>query len=421
MKRSVSIAAIFMAMSGGVQAAEYNMACAKPGDSRSIEIISPGQVGQTCDVRYTRDAGTNISIPYHADNSAAFCQQKAAEIVTRLTQSGFECAPVIAPTVATTMRELSAPSQIITTLPEAPAANDAEPVLSEPPLVETNVVEATPAPSELSLRAPVSEDEAPEALEEKINAILDQQIDAIVADEGPQAVRGPAQLAGRALEPIPTRQATSSAPLGRLVGAAPTEPAYPVETAPTGVTPVTQAAMTNTPIVPAPTPALDVDDAPVANDAMPLQAKTQLASTTPVFDVKTRAPHTSRTTEEIILATLKAQSAAWNEGNMDAFMEAYWKSDELKFVSDNVVTQGYSSVQKKYREKYGNSGELGLLQLDKTDFVQVTDDVAIVTGRFNLAKDGDDSTGTFSLVMKRIDGMWRIAHDHSTKDLSTDQ
>lgn len=102
-------------------------------------------------------------------------------------------------------------------------------------------------------------------------------------------------------------------------------------------------------------------------------------------------------------------------------MEAYWKSDELKFVSGNVVTQGYSSVQKRYREKYGNSGNLGLLQLDKTDFVQVTDDVAVVTGRFNLAKDGDDSTGTFSLVMKRIDGMWRIAHDHSTKDLSTDQ
>ena len=78
-------------------------------------------------------------------------------------------------------------------------------------------------------------------------------------------------------------------------------------------------------------------------------------------------------------------------------------------------------MQKKYREKYGNGGDLGLLQLDETDFVQVTDDVAVVTGRFNLAKDGSDSTGTFSIVMKRIDGMWRIAHDHSTQDQNADQ
>lgn len=430
MKRSVSIAAIFFAMTGGAQAAEYNMACAKPGDSRSIEIIAPGQVGQTCDVRYTRDAGTNISIPYHADNSAAFCQQKAAEIVTRLTQSGFDCTPVVAPTIASSVRELSVPTQMITTLPTAPAtpeAVNAEPVLSEPPLAETNVVAALPASSLPSSPSADADVEAPAVLEEKMNAILDQQIEGAVGEEGPQAVRGPAQLADRALEPIPARHAAPAATLGRFVGAAPSEPTYPVDTAsptPTGVTPVTQAALTETEVklVPtAPNETAAPHDATATNPAATASTETTLASTTPAPAPKVQAPHMSRTPEEIILATLKAQSAAWNEGNMDAFMEAYWKSDELKFVSGNVVTQGYSSVQKRYREKYGNSGNLGLLQLDKTDFVQVTDDVAVVTGRFNLAKDGDDSTGTFSLVMKRIDGMWRIAHDHSTKDLSTDQ
>jgi len=80
------------------------------------------------------------------------------------------------------------------------------------------------------------------------------------------------------------------------------------------------------------------------------------------------------------------------------------------------VTQGWSATQKKYRERYGNGGDLGRLSLDKTDFVQVTDDVAIVTGRFNLVKDDAGSAGAFSLVMKRVDGMWRIAHDHTTED-----
>ena len=422
MKRSVSIAAVFIAMTGGAQAAEYNMACAKPGDNRSIEIMSPGQVGQTCDVRYIRDAGTNISIPYHADNSSAFCQQKAAEIVTRLTQSGFECAPVVTPTVAATVRELSVPTQIISTVPNTSEAvpEAREPLLSEPPIAETNVTVAPSAPSRTTPSVDVDvEAEAPAALEDKMNAILSQPNAVGVVEEGPQAVRGPAQLAGRALEPIPSRQEVAPSSLGRIVGAAPSEPVFPVETAasaPTGVTPVTQAAMTEAVIEPA--ASVQTADVPVATTPA---TTTTLASTTPAPTQRAQAPQMSRTPKEIILATLKAQSAAWNEGNMDAFMEAYWQSDELKFVSDNVVTQGYSSVQKKYREKYGNNGDLGFLQLDKTDFVQVTDDVAVVTGRFNLAKDGDDSAGTFSLVMKRIDGMWRIAHDHSTQDQGADQ
>ncbi|MEM6377485.1 MAG: hypothetical protein AAF705_04675 [Bacteroidota bacterium] len=34
---------------------------------------------------------------------------------------------------------------------------------------------------------------------------------------------------------------------------------------------------------------------------------------------------------EQIKKLLFAQQADWNEGNIDQFMEAYWKSDELQF------------------------------------------------------------------------------------------
>ena len=78
MKYLVSAGAVITAMAGAAVAAEYNMVCAKPGDERTIELVTPGQVGQSCDVRYTKAAGADISVPYHADNSDAFCLAKAA-------------------------------------------------------------------------------------------------------------------------------------------------------------------------------------------------------------------------------------------------------------------------------------------------------------------------------------------------------
>ncbi|MEM9617635.1 MAG: DUF4440 domain-containing protein [Pseudomonadota bacterium] len=386
MKHIVSIAAIMAAMSGGAMAADYNMACAKPGDDRVIEIVSPGQVGQACDVRYTRDAGANVSVPYHADNAEAFCLEKAAELVANLREAGYACAPVVTPVVAE-----AAPAA-----PPQPVARNIDEVMIEQPPVSDPVLAEAP--------------EDPAALEEKMSLILGDETQTSAAADEPQAVRGPAQLTTQALEPVTpvTADATSSS-VGRMVGAEPQEP-MAISAGPSGgVTSVTQAALQeNEEPAAAPRP---VETAPAETETL-----TETAPE-PRPAKKAEAPARPRTAEEIILASLNAQVAAWNEGNLDAFMETYWKSDKLKFVSGNKVTQGWSATQKKYRERHGdNDGDLGRLSLDKTDFVQITDDVGVVTGRFNLVKDGASSAGAFSLVMKRVDGMWRIAHDHSTED-----
>jgi len=46
----------------------------------------------------------------------------------------------------------------------------------------------------------------------------------------------------------------------------------------------------------------------------------------------------------------------------------------------------------------------------------ITEDVAVVVGRFNLQRQAQFNTGIFSLVMKQIDGAWRIVHDHTVAD-----
>ena len=111
-----------------------------------------------------------------------------------------------------------------------------------------------------------------------------------------------------------------------------------------------------------------------------------------------------------------AHAAAWNEGDLDGFMSSYWKSDELKFVSGVNVTRGWNATMKRYRDRYSGGEGLGQLGLEKLEVKLVTDDVAVVTGRFNLARSAETSSGAFSLVMRRDAGAWKIVHDHTASD-----
>ena len=67
-------------------------------------------------------------------------------------------------------------------------------------------------------------------------------------------------------------------------------------------------------------------------------------------------------TEQALLAVLSAQSEAWNEGDLDAFMEFYWHSDQLTFSSSGNTTRGWLSTLQRYRDKYPSQAEMGTLR-----------------------------------------------------------
>lgn len=59
---------------------------------------------------------------------------------------------------------------------------------------------------------------------------------------------------------------------------------------------------------------------------------------------------------------LDKQVAAWNTGNIDAFMLGYWENDSLLFMGKNGPTYGYATTLKNYKKKlsryrpYGSTG-----------------------------------------------------------------
>ncbi|MEK7225544.1 MAG: DUF4440 domain-containing protein, partial [Bacteroidota bacterium] len=48
--------------------------------------------------------------------------------------------------------------------------------------------------------------------------------------------------------------------------------------------------------------------------------------------------------EKAILKVLDDQNAAWNRGDIDAFMKGYWENDSLMFVGKSGVTYGWTNT-----------------------------------------------------------------------------
>jgi ketosteroid isomerase-like protein len=454
MQRLVLTAGIAAAMLGNALASELELVCIKAGDERKIEVIAPGVVGKSCDVQYSRAASTNVSTPYHANNSQDYCMLKAAELAETLKASGYACAPVgvlrteaapVAPAAVTPVATAPAPTAVASEPVAAPtnlppteiiakpaplpaaapiAVPETAPVATAPTTaapVSTAAIEppaaATPTKISNSPAEPASNvvRVADAALEDKMSQILAEP-PAPQTAPAPEAFKGPAQLTAQIDEPLPGARPT--APVGRLVGATP-EPRAAVSVTPAAVTqaapaaelvaaPEEKAPPSQEETKPAPAPAAVVEAKPAAKPAEPPAAAPAKAAK--------RSKSAKRTPADIVLATLNAQVAAWNEGNLDAFMNIYWKSDDLKFISGVKMTKGWTSTLKRYREEYADDNGLGRLSVDKADVEMVTDDVAIVTGRFTHNKDGVNTGGAFSLVWKRINGQWRIVHDHSAVD-----
>lgn len=128
------------------------------------------------------------------------------------------------------------------------------------------------------------------------------------------------------------------------------------------------------------------------------------------------AAGTSQAETEItaITAMLEAQDAAWNRGDIDGFMDGYWKSPELRFASGGKVTRGWDETNARYHNTYGGPETMGTLITDDYEIVLLGPDAAVAHGRWKL--DGREGTpwGLYTLVLRKMGGEWKIVSDTTT-------
>ncbi|MFL5240524.1 MAG: YybH family protein [Gemmataceae bacterium] len=131
---------------------------------------------------------------------------------------------------------------------------------------------------------------------------------------------------------------------------------------------------------------------------------------------KTRAGNQVERTKDSVRSVLAKQQAAWNEGNLEEFMEGYWHSEDLTFYSGNDIQRGWQATTDRYRKRYQSEGrEMGKLAFDDLEVDVLDTDNALVRGRWKLAvTDGSNPQGLFTLRFRRLPEGWRIVHDHTS-------
>lgn len=120
--------------------------------------------------------------------------------------------------------------------------------------------------------------------------------------------------------------------------------------------------------------------------------------------------------EAAIRELLETQRLAWNRGDLEGFMAAYWDSDSLSFYSGGSITHGWTTTRDRYQRRYQSEGhEMGTLVFELHSVEVLAKDAAIVKGGWALTMKDGNPRGLFTLVLRKVKGAgWRIVHDHTS-------
>ena len=120
--------------------------------------------------------------------------------------------------------------------------------------------------------------------------------------------------------------------------------------------------------------------------------------------------------EAAIGAVLKAQQAAWNRGDVEAFMSGYEMSDATTFVGA-TITRGYRQVLENYHRRYPSKEKMGQLTFSEINVKPLGTDYASVIGKWHLDRPreaGGDVGGIFTLLFQKTASGWKIILDHTS-------
>jgi ketosteroid isomerase-like protein len=120
--------------------------------------------------------------------------------------------------------------------------------------------------------------------------------------------------------------------------------------------------------------------------------------------------------ERAIQAVLEAQVRAWNKGNIEEFMQGYWRSDSLRFASGAAVKRGWNTTLDRYKKSYSTAAAMGRLAFSDVEITVFSADAALVFGRWALQREGDRPNGLFTLTFRKTAEGWKIIHDHTSSE-----
>jgi uncharacterized protein (TIGR02246 family) len=118
--------------------------------------------------------------------------------------------------------------------------------------------------------------------------------------------------------------------------------------------------------------------------------------------------------EKSIRQLLKTQTESWNRGDIEGFMQTYWKSDSLMFIGKSGVHFGWQETLNNYKTGYPDTTAMGKLSFDIITVKRLSPEYYYVVGKWMLKRTIGDLSGHYDLLLRKIKGQWFIIADHSS-------
>ena len=118
--------------------------------------------------------------------------------------------------------------------------------------------------------------------------------------------------------------------------------------------------------------------------------------------------------EREIRDVLNFQVECWNEGDIECFMEGYWKSEKLMFIGSKGITYGWQQTLDNYKKRYPTRDAMGTLEFDIKVVEPISDEFWHVIGQWSLQRKEDNPSGHFTLLFRKLDDQWVIVSDHTS-------
>jgi ketosteroid isomerase-like protein len=111
---------------------------------------------------------------------------------------------------------------------------------------------------------------------------------------------------------------------------------------------------------------------------------------------------------------LEEQTKAWNQGDLEKFMQGYWKNDSLIFIGKTGINWGWQKTLENYQRGYPDTTTMGKLSFDIILVKKISSEYYYVVGKWMLARSVGHLSGYYNLLFKKINGQWLIIADHSS-------
>ena len=126
------------------------------------------------------------------------------------------------------------------------------------------------------------------------------------------------------------------------------------------------------------------------------------------------APDQATADAAAITKVLRDAEAGWNAGDIPAYMDSYWRSDQLRFASGGTVSYGWQPVLERYLRTYPDPATMGQLVFADLDVQLTGPNHAVAFGSWRLVRAEDEPHGLFTLLFRRLPEGWRVVADHTS-------